>query len=448
MRYDPPPGIDPAERRAARLARSKPAASDAWRLPARRFSPFFALCGVGFLGRLSYEMARTPLTPLYAKYLGAPVALIGLIVAAVTITGIVVKLPSGALSDLFGFRRLMMAGAWVKASGPFLYLAALSWPALLVVRFYHGLATAIYAPPASALVAKVYPDERGYRLGLYNAAENAGVVLGPIIGGAVLTATMMNFSLAFMIAGGIGVLALITMQCIPRDRVTTAPAEATHGKRRWLRPALHGLIAGVREILADPGIRLVSLVEAMLWVGIGSLQAYLPLYGLIVHLPVWQIGLVTGGQGVASVVGRPIMGRWSDRLPTRTPLIVAGSLLCIATLIAIPHTGSFALLFILSIIFGLGTGIVTPSTMAMIGDLVQKGNYGSAMGVFGSLWDTGHATGPVIFGFLLASLGYQTSWLFMALIMAAALGIFLLRRKHLTSAAPARSPGQTAEGTS
>lgn len=131
--------------------------SSEWDSPSHRFSPFVALCGVGFLGRLSYEMARTPLTPLYAAQLGAPTALIGLIVAAVTITGIVAKLPSGALSDLFGFRRLMVAGALVKASGPFLYLAVLSWPQLLAVRLYHGFATALYAPPASALVAKVYP---------------------------------------------------------------------------------------------------------------------------------------------------------------------------------------------------------------------------------------------------------------------------------------------------
>jgi len=34
-------------------------------------------------------MARTPLTPLYAQHLGAPKQLIGLIVAAVTVTGIV-----------------------------------------------------------------------------------------------------------------------------------------------------------------------------------------------------------------------------------------------------------------------------------------------------------------------------------------------------------------------
>jgi DHA1 family multidrug resistance protein-like MFS transporter len=56
---------------------------------------------------------------------------------------------------------------------------------------------------------------------------------------------------------------------------------------------------------------------------------------------------------------------------------------------------------------------------------VTKGNYGSAMGVFGSLWDTGHAGGPVVFGFLLIAFGYRTSWLIMALVMAAALLVFL-----------------------
>lgn len=159
-------------------------------------------------------------------------------------------------------------------------------------------------------------------------------------------------------------------------------------------------------------------------------MAYLPLYALTIHLPTWQIGLLAGAQGVASVVSRPIMGKRSDRLTSRKPLIIAGSLLCIATLIAIPYTGGFLLLLAFSIIFGLGTGIVTPSTMAMIGDLVTKGNYGSAMGVFGSLWDSGHAAGPVVFGFLLVALGYRTSWLIMALVMVTALAIFLLGTRH------------------
>ena len=59
-------------------------------------------------------MARSPLTALYAKHLGAPTAVVGLIVAAVTITGVIVKLPAGALADVLGFKRIMVAGSTVK----------------------------------------------------------------------------------------------------------------------------------------------------------------------------------------------------------------------------------------------------------------------------------------------------------------------------------------------
>nr|WP_279538896.1 MFS transporter [Allobranchiibius sp. GilTou38] len=385
--------------------------------------PFAAVCGVGFLGRLSYEMARSPLTPLFARHLGAPVQLIGLIVAAVTISGIVVKLPAGALSDVFGFRPLMFAGAIVKATGPLLYLLAFTWPGLLFIRFYHGLATALYAPPASALVAKAYPDARGRKLGVYNAAESAGTVLGPVLGGAVLTWTLMDFNAAFLVCGAIGVLALLIMFRVPSDALTRAP-ERRCGDRQ-LRAALEQVAVGVRQIASEPSIRLVSLVEAVLWLGIGSVQAYLPLYAASVHIPVVQIGLIAGAQGIASVLTRPLMGRYSDRLGSRKPLIVAGIVVCVACLVTLPHVVGFWPLIGFSSLFGLGTGLVTPSTMAMIGDLVTRNNYGSAMGVFGSLWDVGHASGPVLFGLLLLVSGYQVAWLVMALLMSCALVVFL-----------------------
>ncbi len=380
-------------------------------------SPFVLLSLVGFLGRLSYEMARSPLSPLYARHLGAPTQVIGLIVAAVTVTGIVVKLPSGTLADLWGFRRLMVSGSVVKATAPFIYLAVGSWPQLLVLRFYHGLATALYAPAASALVAKTYPRERARRLGMYSAAENAGVVLGPVVGAAVLAAT--NFSLAFIVSGIIGTLALLAvLQIRPQ-----APAPVAD-PRAW-KDVLRDLVRGVIEIAGDPAIRLVSLMEASLYLGVGTLQAYLPLYAVSIHIPVAEIGLLFGAQGVASILSRPTMGSVSDRIG-RMPLIVAGVLICVLALIAIPHTANFFVLLGLSAIFGLGTGMVTPSTTALIGDLVKRGNFGSAMGVFGSLWDTGHASGPIVAGFLIAALGYQSTFLIIGVVITAALTLFLV----------------------
>lgn len=369
---------------------------------------------MGFLGRLSYEMIRSPITPLYARSLGAPTQAIGLLVAAVTITGIFVKLPSGSLADVFGFRRLMVAGMWVKASAPFLYLAVRSWPQLLGLRFYHGLSTALYAPAAAAKVAKDYPAERGRRLGIYSGAENAGVVLGPVLGAAVLAAA--GFATTFVVSGAIGVAALAAVGRLARD--------APPGRGRRPGEVLRVLRRGVGQILGDRAIRLVSLMEATLYAGVGTLQAYLPLYAVSVHLPVTQIGLLFGGQGVASVASRPVLGAAADRLGRR-PFIVAGVGLCAAVLAAVPHTSSFVWLLVLSTAFGLGTGMVTPSTTAMIGDLVRRGDFGAAMGVFGSLWDTGHAAGPLLAGFLVAALGYRSAFAVIAAAILAALAVFL-----------------------
>ena len=51
---------------------------------------------MGFFARLSYALARTPVLPLFALYLGAGPEAIGFAVGVSTVTGIFFKLPSGA----------------------------------------------------------------------------------------------------------------------------------------------------------------------------------------------------------------------------------------------------------------------------------------------------------------------------------------------------------------
>lgn len=130
---------------------------------------------------------------------------------------------------------------------------------------------------SSAQVAKFYPSERGKRLGIYGAAENAGVVLGPVLGASVLA--WSSFSVAFVVSGIIGILALLAVMPLPKDD----PPKAA---RKSVGEITKGLVAGVRQIIGDPAIRLVSLMEATLYTGVGTLQAYLPLYALTRHISV------------------------------------------------------------------------------------------------------------------------------------------------------------------
>jgi hypothetical protein len=59
---------------------------------------FIAIVFARLLSRLGYQMARSPVLPTFAADLGALPELIGVIVAASTITGVFFKLPSSAAS--------------------------------------------------------------------------------------------------------------------------------------------------------------------------------------------------------------------------------------------------------------------------------------------------------------------------------------------------------------
>src|SRR3972149_2993468 len=170
-------------------------------------TPFPALLSQSLLSRLGYQKARSPVLPAFAADLGALPELIGVIVAASTITGVFFKLPSGALSDVLGKKRMMVLGALFFALPPFLYPFVNDPWSLVMLRFVHGFATAIFSPVASAYVASLGETERGARLGWFSSGNDIGATAGPIIGGFVLYFTA-SFPVTYLAVGAIGVLTL------------------------------------------------------------------------------------------------------------------------------------------------------------------------------------------------------------------------------------------------
>jgi hypothetical protein len=67
---------------------------------------------------------------------------------------------------------------------------------------------------------------------------------------------------------------------------------------------------------------------------------------------------------------------------------------------------------------------------------------GSAMGVFGTIWDGGEAAGPIMAGFLIASLSYAPAFGLIAVLMAATAVLFLVAVRDPTApGAIAATPG-------
>jgi len=105
-------------------------------------------------------------------------------------------------------------------------------------------------------------------------------------------------------------------------------------------------------------------------------------------------------------------------------MILLGLGLCALMLPIIFLTQGFIILLALSSLFGLGVAIVTPSTTALVADLAKAGRMGSAMGVFGTIWDSGEAAGPILAGFLIATLSYFNGFLVISVLMALVAAIF------------------------
>jgi len=389
-------------------------------------TPFITLVLAGFLARFGYQMARSPVLPRFAQDLGAAPELMGLIVAASTITGVVVKLPAGALSDLLGRKRMMLLGCLFFAGPPFLYPFVHSTGPLLALRFLHGFATAIFSPVASAFVADLSQRGRGEKLGWFAAASDLGATAGPLLGGLFLFYTS-SYSTTYLAVGVLGLLPLLMVLRLPADEKLPSPGSSLGERSRqfW---------SGIGEVLSSRAVVIASTLEAALYVGYGAFLGFFPPYAKGIGLNDAQIALVMGAQLATTMLAKPLSGRLSDRVG-RKPMILAGLFLCATTLPAIPALASFWLLLPVSAVFGLGVAIVTPSTTALVADLVKAGRMGSAMGVFGTIWDSGEAAGPIMAGFLIAALSYGAAFSVIAVLMAAMAVLFLVAVKDPTATA-------------
>ena len=381
---------------------------------------FIAIIFASALARLSYQMARSPVLPTFAADLGASPEFLGVIVAASTVTGIFFKLPSGALSDVLGRKRMMVLGALFFAIPPFLYPFVEEPWSLLALRFVHGFATAIFSPVAAAYVASLGETGRGARLGWFSSANDLGATAGPVVGGFVLYFTT-SYSLTFLLVGALGVLALLAVFLLP-DVERPAPEAKTFGTRA--AEARQGLA----EVFRTPPIFIAGGIEAVMYLGYGAFLGFLPIYALKVGLNTAQIAIVLAAQLAFAIVAKPISGTVSDRIG-RIPVIVIGLLLCAAALPLIFRSESLTTFLLAAPLLGLGVGAVTPVTNALTADVASARGLGAAMGVFGTVLDIGEAAGPMIAGVLIGGWGYAATFDVLAgMTVLVALGVMALVR--------------------
>lgn len=386
------------------------------------------LCAAGFVAYCSYAICRSPLLPLFARELGAGPALVGFVMGASTLTGIFVKLPAGALSDLFGRRRLLLLGAFVFATVPFTYLAASTLGVLIVLRFLHGSATAIFGPVASASLSDIAPAaKRGAWLSTYSTAQGTGQALGPTLAGYLIATG--RFDLACLVSGVIG---LAVPMIVTGWRSARPPAT---NRAPWQQ-----FKQGIAEVGRDRLVLVTSGAHAAQFVLNGMLNAFLPLYGReVLGLTVTELGWLFGLQTVTTLAVRPAIGFASDRVGRRS-VIVTGLTVCSGAVLLVSVATDLTTIVAAILAYAAGVATTTAATSAYITDMTRRARYGAAHGVFGTIYDIGDALGPIAGGVLVTAIGYSRMFqamavvgFFMAITFAITSHTFAKKRSQLMS---------------
>lgn len=161
----------------------------------------FSASQAGMVNNLNDGMAWG-LFPLFFAAAGLGIAQIGLLAAIYPGVWGVTQLLTGALSDQFGRKGLIVGGMWIQAAGIFLVLLArglLPWIGAMALL---GLGTAMVYPTLLAAISDVaHPSWRGSAVGVYRLWRDAGYAVGALLAGTL--ADLFGVPVAIAVIGAL-----------------------------------------------------------------------------------------------------------------------------------------------------------------------------------------------------------------------------------------------------
>jgi EmrB/QacA subfamily drug resistance transporter len=388
--------------------------------------------------------------------LGADLAEIQWVLDSYILTYAVLLLALGRLGDVFGRKRLFMLGMGIftVASGlcgisgwlgDFVGISGVN--ALIIARVLQGIGGAFMMPQSLSLLSVVFPPERrGAAMGIWGGMVALGAVVGPVVGGLIVTNYAWEW--IFLINIPIGIAALVaTFFIVPEsvDPLATRKVDwgglllsgsgifalvfaLIEGNRwGWTDPAILGLgLLGIVLLVAfvwwegrvaDPLMKIELFRLRNFWVGnviagivaFGMFGIFFPLtlflQGALGFTPI-RAGLTMVPLSLTLMVAAPLAGRLSDRIGARWILVAGLSLITSGIMLIIRQSTletTWVTLLPALVVTGAGMGMTfAPMTAAAMRNVPPR-IAGSASGIINTSRNIGQVMGIAVLGSVLQS---------------------------------------------
>ncbi|MFM8533415.1 MAG: MFS transporter [Acidimicrobiia bacterium] len=325
-----------------------------------------------------------PTAPFHILKLGGNQAAAGLFLGFLTYASAISAPITGAIGDRFGKRRVLIVASIAITLFSLLYAIAPSYQLILALVLVHGVFWSGLLSSSSSYFMDIIPiSRRAEGLGYSGFASMLGVAVGPWIGLYVFDHG--GWWLMCVEAAVLNIIMAVIAWRLPPDT-----PHADHA------PSLHP-----RE-----------LVEWRVIIGAVPLFLYSFSYGGITSFVAVYAGQVGVPRAlyftvfcVATILTRPFIGRYADRVghrrlsvPCLTLIVIAIGLLSIAT--------DRPLFVVSAMLFGVGFGSAYPLFVSHLMQHVPANRRTATFGAMIGAFDTGIGTGSIAVGWLSEHYGF------------------------------------------
>jgi EmrB/QacA subfamily drug resistance transporter len=373
------------------------------------------------------------------------------IVTAYALTFAALLITGGKLGDLYGRKRMFIAGLVVFTLASLACGLAPSAGFLIGARAVQGVGAALMNPATLSIITATFPPkERGQAIGIWAGVSALALAIGPLIGGLIVD--NINWHWIFYVNVPVGVVGIIVSRWVIAESRDTSheqsidlPGLVTSGgallalsyaliegnQRGWGSPEIIGLFVGAVVLFAVfiwlelrqrlPMLDLdlfkigsfagANIVAMLVSLGMFGVFFFISLYvqNVLGYSPT-KAGAIFLPMTVLIIVIAPISGKLSDRVGSRwlmgAGMTILGVSLLLYQRIGL-HTGFWSLLPQL-VLGGVGMALVmSPMTSAAMGSVpTDKAGVGS--GVLNSFRQVGGSLGIALMGAILLTYQHPT----------------------------------------
>ncbi len=370
---------------------------------------------VSLLTDLSSQMVF-PLIPLFLTSLWSGATIIGIVEGAADTTAALLKVFSWYLSDKFKKRKIfVIIGYSFSTITKPLFALAKSWPIVLIFRVIERIGKGLRDAPRDALVAdSTDPKYMGKAYGIQRAMDGTGSVLGAIL--ALVLFPYLWYQKLFIFAFVPGLIAVLAIFFVKEARTMKKEQHREHLKVKekieipWLGTSIRMLPKNLKLFIFVAALfGLVNFGYAFLLLkakSVGASDERAIIYYVLFY-------------GIYTIVSTPL-GILSDRIGRKKMLRIAYSLFLVVTLwLALVTQVGWILFFF--VLFGLVFAIIDGTERALVVDLAEKNQKGTALGVFHTAIGIVSLPGGYILWLLWDKISPQATFLF-----AFAIGVIIM----------------------